>query len=307
MAREVLTQPGRGGDCPHSAVRARPGPLRDEPMQIDRHLAPRDATERHLVRQGALQSRVTCLQARRDSSTPPIRRGKPDGSRGCAEGRRTGRGDTARTGFEGPDRTLALVLGEGVGHQLRAAVLVAVREFDGGAELILGLHGAGHARRVLCEALGTGAGQPLDRRTAGVGRQRAPGAGTGPVRAEGRQLVLTLAGLTGASLPPRRRLALAVPLSPGGFTAKRSPDAERSRRRGTKGPVCLIGLTCVTGMKDLNRPMPGFFGRPGRGPSPQERRLTREPCVPPGRGGRGVSAGRGEGCACGGEDLFGER
>lgn len=64
---------GRGVDCLHPAVRATSEPLRDEQMPIDRHLAPRDATERRPIRQGVLQSRGTCLPACSEA-----RRGKPE-------------------------------------------------------------------------------------------------------------------------------------------------------------------------------------------------------------------------------------
>ncbi|SED84197.1 Transposase DDE domain-containing protein, partial [Streptomyces griseus] len=65
--------PGRGVDCLHSAVRATSEPLRDEQTPIDRHLAPRDATERRPIRQGVHQSRGTCLPACSEA-----RRGKPE-------------------------------------------------------------------------------------------------------------------------------------------------------------------------------------------------------------------------------------
>lgn len=55
--------PGRGIDRLHPAVRAPSAPLRDEQMPIDRHLAPRNATERRAFYQGVLQSWDTCLPA----------------------------------------------------------------------------------------------------------------------------------------------------------------------------------------------------------------------------------------------------
>lgn len=67
------SRPGRGVDSPHPAVRAPSGPLRDEQLPVDRHLMPRDAAERRLVRQGVLQRRATCLPACREA-----RRGKPE-------------------------------------------------------------------------------------------------------------------------------------------------------------------------------------------------------------------------------------
>lgn len=65
--------PGRGFDCLRPAVRAPSRPLRDEQMPVDRHLTPRDAAERRLIRQGVLQSRGTCLPACREA-----RRGKSE-------------------------------------------------------------------------------------------------------------------------------------------------------------------------------------------------------------------------------------
>lgn len=65
--QEPDSGPGRGAYCPHPAVRAPPGSLRNEQMPIDRHLAPRDATERRLIRQCVLQDRAVCFQACREA------------------------------------------------------------------------------------------------------------------------------------------------------------------------------------------------------------------------------------------------
>ncbi|MGW3683206.1 Scr1 family TA system antitoxin-like transcriptional regulator [Streptomyces prasinus] len=124
------SRPGRGVDSPHPAVRAPSGPLRDEQLPVDRHLMPRDAAERRLVRQGVLQR--------------PVARGE-EGSRadllGTAAPENAGRGERGKR-FSGLRPAMViLVITAGGGAELRRSTSAcALRSHDG-----VRAGGGGHA------------------------------------------------------------------------------------------------------------------------------------------------------------------